>query len=242
MLEKGFGINASTTSSNRLDELVSIKVNPFLIDIKSLSENTPIFLKADILICNITVKKSGYFESLISEIEKSDITKVLFVSSTSVYGNINRVISEEDGVESIQNPLFKIESLFRKSRGFKTTIVRFGGLIGYSRNPGKFFSNGKIVKNSEANVNLIHRDDCIGIINQIIKQQAWGDVFNCCADTHPTKRQFYTHVSAKSGLSVPNFEISENKSYKVISNEKVKKVLNYKFLHGNLMDIVFTKS
>ncbi len=121
----------------------------------------------------------------------------------------------------------------------KTTIVRFGGLIGYSRNPGKFFSKGGIVHNPDSNVNLIHRDDCIEIISQIVEKEVWGEVFNCCADTHPTKREFYTQAAKSIGFPVPKFEDSGFASFKIISNQKVKRILNYEFLHPDLMKIKF---
>ncbi len=165
---------------------------------------------------------------------------ILFVSSTSVYENNNCVISELDGLESKQSPLFKIETLLANSQKFKTTIVRFGGLIGYSRNPANFFSKGKRVYNPDANINLIHHDDCIGIISQIIEQQVWGECFNCCADTHPTKRQFYTYVSKANGLPLPNFSDTKEKSFKIISNHKVKTVFNYEFIYADLMKMTFT--
>ena len=168
----------------------AINANPFVINIGSLSTNIQTFLQAEILIINIPVKNRGFFESLLKEIEKSKIKKVLFVSSTSVYKDENRVISESDGLELAESPLYKIETLLRDSKKFKITVVRFGGLIGYNRNPGKFFSKGKLVQNPDANVNLIHRDDCIGIIGQIIEQQVWGQEFNCCTDTHLQKGSF----------------------------------------------------
>ncbi len=218
----------------------AINANPFVINIGSLSTNIKTFLLAEILIINIPVKNRDYFESLLKEIEKSKIKKVLFVSSTSVYRDENCVISESDGLESVESPLFKIETLLRDSKKFKITVVRFGGLIGYNRNPGKFFSKGKLVQNPDANVNLIHRDDCIGIIGQIIEQQVWGQEFNCCTDTHPTKRQFYTKVSNDIGFPAPNLVNSKENLFKVISNTKVKTVLNYEFLHKDLMDMTFT--
>ncbi len=238
-VEKGCYVKLSTTSSRRVTELSVLKVNPFIIDIGVLTSNIQPFLQANILIINIPVKNVDYFASLIEKIEASEIKKVLFVSSISVYENNNLVISESDGLESKDNSLFKIENLFRQSSKFKTTIIRFGGLIGYSRNPGKFFSKGKPVYNPDGNVNLIHRDDCIEIISQIIEQDVWGDVFNCCADTHPTKRQFYTQVSIANGFPSPTLVNSSKKSFKIISNQKVKTVLNYDFLHADLMNMTF---
>ena len=129
--------------------------------------------------------------------------------------------------------------MFINNRGFKSTIVRFGGLIGYSRNPVHFFQDGKLIHNPDSYVNLIHRDDCLEIISQIVEQDIWGEVFNCCADSHPTKREFYTQLAKSMGAPPPNFECSKIKSYKLISNKKVKNILNYEFLHGNLMEVKF---
>ena len=235
----GHKAKASTTSNNRLPKLSSIKAEPFIIDIENLPGNIQTFLAADVLIVNIPSKNREAFKSLLKEIEKSKIERVLFVSSTSVYKNNNKTISESDGEESTESPLLSIENEFRNCGQIKTTIVRFGGLIGYNRNPGRFFSKGSLVQNPDSNVNLVHRDDCIKIIGQIVEQEAWGEVFNCCADTHPTKREFYTQAARSIGNPLPEFADSGTKSFKIISNHKVKKVLNYKFLHPDLMKIIF---
>lgn len=39
---------------------------------------------------------------------------------------------------------------------------------------------------------------------------------------------------------VPNFEESADKKYKIISNEKIKKFLNYEFKYPDLMKINFS--
>ena len=239
---RGHHVKASTTSESRLPELTSIGVKPFIIDIARLPINLQAFLQTNVLIINIPSKDIDAFSILAKEIEKSKVEHVLFVSSTSVYENKNKTVSESDGGESKLSPLFTIENLLRNIPIIKTTIIRFGGLIGYSRNPGNFFSKGRLVQNPDSNVNLIHRDDCIGIINQVVEQEVWGEVFNCCADTHPTKREFYTQAAQSIGLPAPEFAKSGAKSFKIVSNQKVKKVLNYKFLHPYLMNIKFEKN
>ena len=237
----GNSVKVSTTSESRLSELASIKAEPFIIDIERLSSSIQTFLQANVLIINIPSKNIDSFRNLIKEIEKYEIGKVLFVGSTSVYENKNKTISESDGKESTLSPLLIIENLFRNSGKIKTTIVRFGGLIGYSRNPAMFFRNGRLVHNPDSNVNLIHRDDCIEIISQIVEQEVWGEVFNCCADTHPTKREFYTKAAKSIGVPAPEFLNEGANSFKIISNQKVKRILNYEFLHPDLMKIKFEK-
>ncbi len=235
----GHPVKATTTTDSRLPELERIKADPFIIDIGKTSSHFQTFLQADILIVNIPSKNTQHFSDLIKEIEKSEVRKVLFVSSISVYENRNETISESNGKESKLNPLSAIEDMFRQSSKFRATIIRFGGLIGYSRNPGRFFNNGRPVRNPDSNVNLIHRDDCINIISQIIEQDIWAEDFNCCADTHPNKREFYTQATKQIGAPAPDFDESGGMSFKIISNQKVKRVLNYSFLHPDLMKIKF---
>ena len=120
----------------------------------------------------------------------------------------------------------------------KATILRFGGLIGYGRNPANFFKNNKKVLNPQTPVNMIHRDDCIGIIQEILKQDVFDEIFNCCSPTHPTKKEFYTYCAISSGLSIPLFDTVENKElYTIIQIDKLLDRLNYQFIHLDLMKI-----
>ncbi|WP_143735965.1 NAD(P)H-binding protein [Methyloprofundus sedimenti] len=237
-LTQGYQIHASTRSTEHLNKLKCVKANAFIVDIDNLSDITQ-FLQADCLIINITCKNLTSFTQLIKQIEQSSITKVLFVSSTSVYDNLNKVVTEAEGAELEESPLWQIEQLFSRNLNFTTTIVRFSGLVGYSRHPGNFFRPGKVVAQPEAPVNLIHRDDCIGIISAIIEQNVWGEVFNACAATHPSKREFYTHARNLLNLPTPKFANTTETTYKIVSHAKVQQVLNYQFMHPDLMSIRF---
>ncbi len=241
-ISMGFDVKASTRSTARFAEIKAIGAQPARITIEELDNEIHTFLNANILIINIPSKNIDAFKQLLIAINKSTIKKVLFVSSTSVYENHNKVIAESDELESASHPLIIIEELFKDCDKVKTTIVRFGGLIGYSRHPGRFFSKGNLMQNPDSEVNLIHQDDCIGIISQIIRQDVWGEIFNCCADTHPTKRAFYTQAAKSIGQASPNFTSEETKSFKIISNQKVKQRLNYQFLHPDLMKVKFSES
>ncbi len=235
----GNRVKASTTTPARLAELEAVNVEPFLVDIGSSSGIPAGFLQADVLIINIPGKAIDHFRRLLREVEKSPIKKILFVGSTSVYPDTNGTVTESAGVANPESPLMLIESLFRGSHQVETTIVRFGGLIGDGRHPGRFFRPGRAIRNPDAYVNLIHGDDCIGIIAQIVQREVWGEVFNCCADTHPTRREFYTHAAKDIGAPPPECIEADVQSFKIISNEKVKRTLNYRFLHPDLMKIEF---
>lgn len=234
LLNKGHSVKLATRSSERLDALLlQTEALLFQFDINDLFEPSG-FLDSEILIINITSKDMSAFQRLISKIEESSVRKVLFTSSTSVYSNVNTEVMESSEAENALHPLFQIEQLFNQSTQFKTTIVRLAGLVGYSRHPGKWFQN-KAVKQPEAPVNLIHRDDCIGIIDAILSQAAWGEVFNACATVHPTKRDFYTAMRKAVGGAPLDFDDTAELSYKIVSNKKVRDYLAYDFVYPDLM-------
>ncbi len=233
LVKRGHRVKASTRSPQRIDAIKAVNAKPFIVDIKQLDESTEAFLRADILIVNITSKDIAAFKKLISRVEASSLKKVLLASSISVYKNTNGFISESDGAEDSNNPLYQIENLFRINRHFQTTIVRFAGLIGYERHPGRFFGERKIPQ-PEAPVNLIHRDDCINILDGIIQHELWGEVFNACADTHPSKRVFYSYARQSLGLAAPEFEAPAETEYKIINNTKIRQSLGYRFKYEDL--------
>lgn len=240
LIKLGHTINLSTRSVDKLNLLANMSSTPYLIDIDELSNEVQAFLATEILIINITSKNKNSYAKLIKEIERSTVKNVLFISSSSVYQSVNGIVNEDDGMELAGSPLYQIERLFTSNTHFKTTILRLSGLVGYSRHPGNFFKNGKIVQQPDAPINLIHRDDCIGIINAIIKQAAWGAIFNGCATTHPSKREFYNHARELLDLPHPEYSNeSDSSSYKIVSNKKIINQLGYQFIYPDVMTITF---
>jgi len=234
-IEKGFETKGSTTSVDKISKLESQRILPFLVDINNIESSDKAFFSSKILIVAITSKNVESFKKLISEIEISTIKKVVFISSTSVYPNSDVAITETH--KTLETPLVLIERLLLSNINFKTTIVRFGGLFGNTRNPGNFFKHGRIIKNPEGVVNMIHQEDCIEIIQSIIENGIEMEVLNGCADTHPTRRDFYTKAKQELGFEVPVFEENQPVQIKTISSEKLKSKLNYTFKHSDLLDI-----
>jgi len=231
-LETGYTIKGSTTSDEKIAILEQEGIEAYLVDISDFEEHDS-FLESDILIIAITSKDIDAFDSLIAQIETSSIQKVIFISSTSVYPNTNSVVTE--GNETLKTPLFEIEELFRNNRLFETTVIRFAGLFGFDRKPGNWFKDRKIPQ-PNGFVNMIHQEDCIEIIHEIINQNCWNTIFNACSDSHPTRREYYTKAKLSLGLKVPEFEENEELSYKIISSEKLQKKLDCKFIHDNLLE------
>lgn len=233
LIDKGYEVSGSTTSEHKIPELKEKGIQPFLIDISNADLDMRDFLACDVLIIAITSKSLEDIERLIQQIERSKVQKVIFISSTSVYPNTNGIVTEE--TNTAKTPLAAIEKLFITNSAFKTTVLRFGGLFGYNRKPGNFIKPNKPVDNPEGYINFIHRDDCIGIIEQIILKNVWNETLNACADDHPTRRAFYLNEAKKVGLASVTFNENASNEYKIVSSEKLKHLLDYTFKHGDLM-------
>jgi nucleoside-diphosphate-sugar epimerase len=234
LLDAGYSVKGSTTSEEKLDLLEMNNIQPFIIDISSFEEFDD-FLNTDILIIAITSKDIDGFDNLISQIQESSIQKVIFISSTSVYGLLNKVMTEEDDV--LKTPLLEIENLFRENTFFETTIIRFAGLFGDERHPSNWFKNGRKIPQPKGFVNMIHKEDCIEIIHEVIAKNCWNQTFNACSNQHPTRREFYTIAKLSSDFEVPEFEENEVYQWKIISSKKVQRVLDYTFIHDDLLNI-----
>jgi len=243
LLEKGFSINGSTTSLEKIDVLEKAGISAFQISLfeDKIEGNLDLFLSnSNVLIMDIPPKLRGSYpenfvtkiQNIIPFIEKSSVEKLIFVSSTSVYSDDNSIITEETkpnpDTESGRQ-LLKAEQLLQSNSNFQTTIVRFGGLIGEDRHPIKFLAGRKNIENPEGPINLIHQVDCIGIIEAIVCNTELVEVFNAVAPFHPTRKEYYTQKAIELNLPLPEFDESKTSIGKMVLSDKVVSVLNYEF-------------
>lgn len=253
LIEIGFEINGSTTSDSKLKILKTHSIEPFLIELteEKIIGNISEFLNdSTILIIDVppglrkdSVDSLGMtfvkkIKNVLPFIENSTIEKVIFISSTSVYGDAATIplISEDSDLHpdtESGRQLVEVENIFRINRKFKTTILRFGGLIGEDRNPIKMLAGKSNIANPNAPINFIHQKDCIGIICEIIKQvqndKIWNETYNAVAPNHPTRAAYYTQKAIELNLSKPEFSETEPSIGKIISSEKLEKILGYTF-------------
>lgn len=243
LITKGNTVKGSATSAAGLAALTAVGIWPFVVSVDAggLSADTG-FFDCEVLMISIPPKfrkgeTAGYLPKLghiIESIRQSNIKKVIYVSSTGVYGDTNREVDETDDPQPDPGTgtiLLEAEKLFITETAFKTTILRFGGLIGPGRDPGGFFAGKTGIPNGHAPVNLVWLEDCIGITETVIRKDAFGYVFNACMPWHPAKAIFYPWMSKKAGLPEPVF-IDELKNWKIINSVNLKPILNYEFVTG----------
>lgn len=241
LTEKGHTVKGSTTRQEKLAELQKGGIAPFLINLDPEvlpSDNS--FFSSEILIVNIPPRnkdaQQDYHKKQLLSIrqlaERNGAKKVVFVSSTGVYPNHNRLVNEQDAdISSLSREgvsLLEMEQIFTSSTAFKTTVIRFGGLYGYDRHPGRFLAGKKGLSGADNPVNMIHLDDCIGIIQAVIDEGVWGETFNACSPSHPIRKEFYEKAAIELGVEPPSFS-REKKDFKIVSSGKLIERLGYQF-------------
>lgn len=171
----------------------------------------------------------------IKEIENAKIPKVIFIGSTSVYGDAQGKVSERDRPApdtEAGRQLLQVEQLFFTSEIFKATLVRFGGLLGGTRQPAKYLAGREQLRNGAAPVNLIHRGDCINILSEIVLQQKYGHIFNAVHPSHPSKKEYYTQKAKSLGLAPPKYIEGPVHGYKEVHSVTLYEELGYRFQYG----------
>lgn len=227
--ELGYAVTATTRSSTSTQNLLEKPYKVLQSDITSLFSSDTRLFDADIFIVAITHKNTRDFEALVKKLKEHDVQKVIYVSSTSVYANNNSFVNEIDGPMNLASAIYQVEAVFRKALP-NTTFIRFSGLIGPKRHPGRFFQRaGKSIAQPEAPVNFIHLKDCIGLISEVIQQEAWGKTFNGCGPHHPIKREFYTWATRDAGYAIPEMGKEDALSYKKVDGSLVTEILGYDY-------------
>lgn len=239
---KGYEVWGTTTSPEKINLLEEAHIQPVLLNFKPEPEgNISALLDAEVLLISIPPRagKQGndFHPQQIKYLLKNLSNfrgKILYISSTSVYPDTNSIITEEGPVLP-DHPLLEAEHLLQQS-SIPVTILRCGGLMGYDRIAGKYFI-GKTVETGEVPVNFVHRDDVIHIIENCIEQSAWGEIFNVVAPEHPLRRAVYDRNARDHRWQAPTFVNPQQPlPFKIISSEKIQRVLSYRFVFPNPLD------
>lgn len=246
-------VRGSTTTPEKIDALRQDGIEPYplVLDPDLSGEDLSSFFRSPILVLNVPPPRGvddvrsyhrHQIDALRAAAADGDVEWILFASSTGVYPNVERTVTEADQPPGRPDALpgsrrrsgealLDVEGRLMDDDRFATTVVRFGGLYGDDRHPGRFLAGRTNVSRPEAPVNLIHQDDCVALLLTLLEQDVRDDVFNACADAHPTRRVIYTRAAEVLGLDPPTFDESDNTTGKVVDNQKVKTQTGYQFHH-----------
>ncbi|MCE6988853.1 NAD-dependent dehydratase [Dyadobacter sp. CY323] len=251
-------IKGSTTSFGKINVFVQHGIQAYLFDLNPGFPDDKVwvdsFFDSDLLIISLpprlTKRDEGFYmkqmEEVMSRVENSPVKEIIFISSTGIYPELNRVVVEEDVVtpeQSASREMVAAENLVQSLRPEKlVTILRLGGLLGYNRNPGKYVAGKKDMETGSIPVNYIHPDDVIGIVLTMLEKGFQNETFNIVAPMHPTRKEIYEDSCGRFGWEVPTFaEPDQSPDFKVISNEKFNRHYDYDFKYPDPLKFYYTE-
>jgi len=251
LVKEGVVVKGSTTSSQKVPLLQRAGIEPFLIRVPGdlHDSDSQSFWDANILVLDIppsagrSTSDASYADlvaGVVNRAKESGIQRIIFTGSTSVYSETGGITFEEDAKPGTAarpsgEAVLKAEKVITES-DLEYVILRLGGLYGYDRHPVKYLAGKKGLSDPLKPVNLVHQDDCVQVIREVLRQKSKNEIFNVVSDGHPPRGEFYISAARHFNLPLPEFEDTPGKDYRVVSNAKLKKKLNFSFAYPNPMD------
>jgi nucleoside-diphosphate-sugar epimerase len=172
--------------------------------------------------------------------------KFVYTSSTSVYGqDDSSLVKESSSTEpAVETGKILVETervllAAARERKFPAVVLRLAGIYGPDRGFWfkQYLSNeARIEGNGSRILNMIHRDDVVGVIIAALKSGRPGEVYNAVDDEPVSQLGFFQWLSGPLGKELPPAapEDAEGVSKRGVTNKKVsnrrlKMELGYQF-------------
>lgn len=245
-------VKGTTTRKEKIPLLQAVGIEAFEVQFPASASLDERLLQSDYLVLNFPPGRRDknqlafYAQSIQQIVDRAlsinAIKKVIFISSTSVYGAECDVIDEstpclpesESGKE-----ILKSESMISLSN-LPFIVLRFGGLAGPSRHPGRFLSGKTQLANGHQSVNFLHLSDALRIIKMMLENDIKNEYFNVVAPFHPNKKEFYTKMAKMINEAPPIFSDSATGRRKEVQVHKLLNALDYKFIYPDPMHFKFS--
>ena len=184
--------------------------------------------------------------NLLAWLADSAVENFVYTSSTSVYAqNDGSVVTETSPVEpeaDTSRVLVETEKLLLEAvaeRKFPAVILRVAGIYGPGRGYAfKQFLRGeaRIEGDGSRVLNMIHRDDLIGIIIAALERGTPGEIYNAADNAPASQLEFFTWLAAELKQPLPpkvaaDAEVWRKRGVtnKCVSNAKLRAELKYEF-------------
>ena len=219
LLEKGYEVRGTTTRDNKRPELEELGIHSYQIYLSETGVQGPLgsFLKGlDNLVVDIPPglrnQRDADFVSRIRHLDQAlqeaGIPRLLYVSSTSVFGSGQGTVTEDTIPEPESNSgrqLLEAERLLLSNTSRQTVVLRLGGLLGPDRHPVFHLSGREIPTGGTIAVNLIRLGDALGALQYLISDPGASGVYHGVYPEYPSRREYYNAEARILKTAPPHF-------------------------------------
>ncbi|EQA4051090.1 SDR family oxidoreductase [Klebsiella variicola] len=244
LMARGWQVTGSKTTQDGVEaaRMCGIDSYPLRLEPQLVcdTEDLDALMNVDALVITLPARRTGagegFYLQAVQEIVDTalahHIPRIVFTSSTSVYGNVNGTVKENSPrlpqIASGQ-VLKELEDWLHNLPGTSVDILRLAGLVGPSRHPGRFFA-GKSAPDGQHVVNLVHLQDVVAAIELLLQAPKGGHIYNLCAPRHPARGLFYPQMARELGLPPPVFSDSPDGGQgKIVDGNRICNELGFEY-------------
>jgi nucleoside-diphosphate-sugar epimerase len=157
--------------------------------------------------------------ALIDYAMAAGLTRLIFISTTSVFGNYEGTVTNKTAPspvtdsgkahETIENHLFENypqrSKILRPSGLIGPNDSETGGSLNAIRHPIYSLCSKVDIPKGNDPVNLVHQSDVIKAIHALLTQQTITHAFNISALDHPSRQTYYQWAAKQVMLPTPTF-------------------------------------
>lgn len=250
-----FGMRRSADANAQLE---ASGIKPVVADITKPADLASLPGPFDWVVNCVSSNKGGVEEyrevylngarNLINWLAAAPPKKFVYTSSTSVYGQTDasqvKETSPTEPATDTGRLLVETEKLLLAAAPkLPAVILRVAGIYGPDR--GHLFlqylkNEARIPGKGERFINMIHRDDLVGVIIAALKSGRSGEVYNAVDDEPVAQIHFFRWLSETLGKWMPPFateadngERKRGVTNKKVQNRRLKMELGYQFKYPN---------
>jgi len=242
-----YKVTVTTQNKEKKQKLILDNINAELLTLP-VHHPKSVVLSAfshETLIISITPQirqgRSDYPEKiaqLVEMAELGEVKRIILLSTSAVYNGLTGLVDEEAVLDINAEKVSIITRAEQAAQDFsgKTVILRLAGLVGPERHPGRFMQGKRVLSEPQAFINLIHQDDAVGVLMEIITEQDITGTYNAVSATETCKEHYYQAAASALKLPVPEFSFETSMRFgKRINDAKLRDRLNYQFIHDDLI-------
>lgn len=212
-VELGWQVRGSVRDAARASALREEGIAGFCLDLSDVHYPDTPFQDALVVVAVPSLSGAGQgalYESgvlrLVDHARVQGTRGLALISSTSVYEGFSGEVTELTHPQDTERVLVRVERSLADAR-LPTCAVRFGGLIGSDRHPGRFLAGRRDLRNGDHPVNLVRRVDCVAAVERLLltPPEGWPGCVNVVAPEHPTRAAFYGSAAEQLGVEAPTF-------------------------------------
>lgn len=253
LLARGWEVCGSKTTPDGVEAARMCGINAFQLELTpelicDADDLEKLLQNLDALVITLPASRTAasgefYMQAVQQVVDSAlvyDVPRILFTSSTAVYGKGDGVMKESSPTDP-QTPagqtLVALEDWLHDLPGTSVDILRLSGLVGPQRHPGRFLAGKTDVANGNHGVNLVHLDDVIEAIVLLLQTPKGGHIYNLSAPAHPARNIFYPAVAKQLGLTPPTFLPDEpdekGAAGKIIDGNKICNELGFEYRYAD---------